>query len=108
MAGVRFRLASGDPETPVIGSAYDADSDIYWPIYGEVNSEREPLFHQLDVRVDKKFDFYDVIDVSVYLEVQNVYNRRNVEDYRYNYDYSKQTYLYGLPIIPSLGLKIEY
>ncbi len=107
-AGLRFRLASGNPATPVIGSVYDADSDIYWPIHGETNSDRLPLFHQLDVRVDKHFRIADTIDVSAYVDVQNVYNHRNVEAYRYSYDYSERVYLRGLPILPGLGLKLEY
>jgi len=107
-AGLRFRLASGDPDTPVVASAYDADSDIYWPVYGATNSDRLPLFHQLDLRVDKKLRFGDVIDAAVYVEVQNIYNRRNAEGYSYSYDYSHRNYFYGLPLIPSLGIKLEY
>lgn len=130
-AGVRFRLASGNPYTPVIDSVYDADSDIYMPVYGETNTGRLPIFHQLDVRVDKRWE-WKYLKVSVYLDVQNVYNRKNVEktmggtsinplmdaqnEYnqnsmagdQYNYDYTKRRYFYGLPILPSLGLKLEY
>ncbi len=107
-AGVRFRLVSGGPETPVIGSVYDADSDIYFPAYGRANSKRLPMFHQLDVRVDKNLVFYDVIKAAIYVDVQNVYNHKNVESYSYNYDFSERQYFYGLPILPSLGIKLEY
>jgi TonB family protein len=107
-AGVRFRLVSGNPETPVIGSVYDSDSDIYFPIYGTVNSRRLPMFHQLDVRIDKNLFFYDTIKAAIYLDVQNVYNHKNIEGYNYNYDYSERKYFYGLPLVPSLGIKLEY
>jgi hypothetical protein len=107
-AGARFRLVSGEPVTPVIAAAYDADSDLHWPVYGEPNSNRLPLFHQLDLRVDKHLRIENTLDVSIYVDVQNVYNRRNAEGYRYSYDYSRRVYLYGLPVLPSLGLKIEY
>ena len=107
-AGIRFRLVSGNPDTPVIGSVYDSDSDIYWPVWGAVNSTRLPLFHQLDLRVDKNIVIYNTIKAAIYVDVQNVYNHRNVEGYDYNYDYSERQYFYGLPIIPSLGLKLEY
>jgi TonB family protein len=106
-AGVRFRLVSGNPETPVIGSIYDADSDVYWPLYGEVNSERMPMFHQLDVRVDKNWTF-KYLKFGVYIDVQNVYNHKNVEGTNYSYDYKQKAYLVGLPLLPSLGLKLEY
>ena len=106
-AGVRFRLVTGNPNTPVVGTVYDSDSDIYWPMYGETNSTRLPMFHQLDVRVDKNWQFKHV-KFGVYIDVQNVYNQKNVEGYAYSYDYSEKVYFHGLPILPSLGLKIEY
>ena len=106
-AGVRFRLVSGNPETPILGSIYDADSDIYWPIYGETNSRRMPMFHQLDVRVDKNWTF-KYVKFGVYIDVQNVYNHKNVEGTNYSYDYRQKAYLVGLPLLPSLGLKLEY
>jgi hypothetical protein len=102
--GLRFRLAQGYPQTPVVGSVYDADCDQYQPIEGARNSQRLPWFHQLDLRVDKTFD-WDVFKLSVYLDVQNVYYQSNVESVGYNYDYTRQTYITGLPILPSLGIK---
>jgi len=105
--GVRFRLASGNPYTPVEGSIYDADSDTYSPLVGKTNSDRMPLFHQLDVRVDKKWQ-WRYLALTVYLDVQNVYNFRSVEAVAYNYDWSQKAYIRGLPILPSLGLKLEY
>jgi hypothetical protein len=102
--GLRFRLAQGYPQTPVVGSVYDADCDQYQPIEGPRNSQRLPWFHQLDLRVDKTFD-WDVFKLSVYLDVQNVYYQSNVESVGYNYDYTRQTYITGLPILPSLGIK---
>lgn len=106
-AGLRFRLVSGNPDTPVIGAAFDADSDKYWPMYGDVNSTRLPLFHQLDLRVDKKWSF-KYLKFSIYLDIQNIYNHKNSEGYMYNYDYSKRQYLNGLPVLPILGIKLEY
>ncbi|MDD5308045.1 MAG: TonB-dependent receptor [Deltaproteobacteria bacterium] len=106
-AGLRFRLASGNPDTPVTGAIYDGDSDLYVPSYGRTNSTRMPLFHQLDLRVDKRWQ-WDYLALAVYLDVQNVYNRKNPEGDMYNYDYTEKQYFYGLPIIPSLGLKVEY
>jgi hypothetical protein len=50
--GGRFRIVSGNPATPVIGSVFNASADRYDPIYGGVNTSRNPLFHQLDVRLD--------------------------------------------------------
>jgi TonB family protein len=107
-AGVRFRLVSGNPETPVVGSVFDADSDIYLPLFGPTNSRRLPTFHQLDVRVDKNWKLRRGIKLAVYLDIQNIYNQMNPEAYAYNYDYTERQYFNGLPVLPSLGVKIEY
>jgi hypothetical protein len=106
-AGLRFRLASGNPDTPVEGSIYDADADLYMPIFGRVNSHRLPAFHQLDVRIDKNWQL-KYLKLAVYVDVQNIYNQKNVEGYDYQYDYSNRVYFWGLPLVPSLGLKAEY
>lgn len=105
--GGRFRLVSGNPETPIIGSVYDASSGGYQPVQGGVNSARLPAFHQLDVRVDKKW-IYKRVSFTLYLDIQNVYNRQNVEFTNYAFDFSENAPVGGLPIIPSLGLKLEF
>jgi len=106
-AGIRFRLVSGNPNTPIEGAVFDSNSDTYWPLRGANNSTRLPTFHQLDVRVDKVWKFKRV-DYSAYLDIQNIYNHKNVEGYQYNYDYTERVYFYGLPILPSIGMKLEY
>ncbi|MCP4675907.1 MAG: TonB family protein [Deltaproteobacteria bacterium] len=106
-AGVRFRLVSGNPETPVTGAVYESDSDIYFPMYGETNSTRLSTFHQLDVRVDKKWT-WKYLKLAIYIEVLNVYNQKNAEGYEYNYDYTDRKFFYGLPILPNFGIKLEY
>ncbi|NMC72690.1 MAG: TonB-dependent receptor [Myxococcales bacterium] len=106
-AGFRFRVAQGFPRTPIAGSIFDADCDAYIGLPGERNSIRLPWFHQLDLRVDKTFD-WEVFKLSVYLDVQNVYYQQNVEALRYNYDYTLHTYTTGLPILPMLGLKGQF
>jgi len=99
----RWRLVTGNPETPIVGSVWNADTDSHVPVYGEPNSVRSDTFHQLDVRVDKEFIF-NAWRLGVYLDVINVYNRRNQEGTQYNYDYSESAPIAGLPIIPTLGI----
>lgn len=105
--GARYRLVSGNPTTPIIGGIYNANGGVYAAIEGEPLSERLPLFHQLDLRVDKTWD-YRVWKLSTYLDVQNVYYSQNVEGYAYNYNFTRKTPVTGLPIIPSLGLRAEF
>ena len=102
--GALFRLVSGNPNTPIVGSVYDALSDIYIPIDGRINSIRNPLFNQLDLRVQKEWIF-SKWKLALFLDIRNTYNRQNQEGLIYNYDFSQSTPLLGLPIIPSLGLR---
>ncbi|RME29377.1 MAG: hypothetical protein D6806_01525 [Deltaproteobacteria bacterium] len=90
--------------TPVVGSVFDADYDLYQRIPGEPNSMRLPLFHQLDLRADYTWAF-ESWALSVFLDVQNIYNHRAAEAVRYNYDATRQTYVEGLPVLPYLGIK---
>lgn len=100
--GARYRLTSGNPDTPIVGATYDADADRYRPI--REGEDRLPLFHQLDIRVDKRFVF-DTWLFEVYLDLQNAYWAENAEFYRYNYDYSERTAIGAIPILPTLGFK---
>lgn len=102
--GARLRLISGSPDTPVLGAKYLAGSDSYLPLYGAVNSERLPLFHQLDLRIDKVWTF-DAWSLDLYLDVLNLYNHRSIEGVQYSYDFSQSSFIGGLPIFPSIGLK---
>jgi TonB family protein len=104
--GTRFRLVSGEPTTAVLGRTFDARSGVYLPEYGAVNSERNPTFHQLDVKVEKAFHL-GALTLAPYLEVQNVYNAKNAEGYSYNYDYTKREQANGLGLFPNLGVRGE-
>ena len=59
------------------------------------------------MRVSKRFTF-GTTKAEVYVDVQNVTNRRNPEDIVYNYNYTKQGYITGLPILPVLGARVEW
>ena len=106
--GGRFRLTSGALYTPSTTGAYNATvgsqlAASAYPAYGS----RLPLFHQLDVRTDKTWDFQSW-KLSAYLDVQNVYYRKNAEGVSYNYNYTQSTLVSGLPILPSLGVRGEF
>ncbi|MEM1032658.1 MAG: TonB-dependent receptor [Myxococcota bacterium] len=108
-AGARFRLISGSPFTPVQrdpAAILATDGSEYIPLSGAPFSDRLPLFHQLDVRVDKTWQF-KAWALSTYLDVQNVYNRQAREGVSYNYNFTQEQFTMGLPILPSLGLRGE-
>jgi len=105
--GARFRYSSGFPRTPVVTALYDVKRDLYEPIFGKQNSIRIPDFVQGDARVSKRFTF-GTAKAEVYVDVQNVTNKRNPEDIVYNYNYSRQGYITGLPVLPVAGARFEW
>jgi TonB family protein len=105
--GARFRYVTGSPYTPKLGGVMDYDAGVYSPISSpDRNSSRLPAFQQLDVRVDKTWTFKN-FSLTVYADVQNVYNHKNVEAQGDNYNYSKTTPVYGLPLLPIIGIRGE-
>jgi TonB family protein len=105
--GSRFRYVTGQLYTPVSGAVFDADADSYAAISGPVNSSRVNAFHQLDIRIDKRW-VYESWMLNAYLDIQNVYNQANASSVEYNYDYSEEVPDTGLPIVPVLGLRGEF
>lgn len=110
--GARFRVVSGPLTTPVLTppslpAVFAADAGAYAVLQGAPFSRRLPLFHQLDMRVDKRWQFR-TWRLSAYLDVQNVYNNAAAEALVYNYNFSQEQFQTGLPIIPSLGVRGEF
>ena len=65
------------------------------------------MFHQLDIRIDKTWYFQEGVKMSAYLDVYNSYNQGNVEGVSYNYNSTLSTFATGVPILPSLGMRLE-
>lgn len=105
--GTRLRYISGNPKTPIIGAFYDSDNDVYIPQRGEIFSQRDKDFFQIDFRVDRKW-IYDTWILSYYLDVQNITGAKNQEGVQYSYDYSQKQEITGLPTIPTVGIKGEF
>jgi TonB family protein len=104
--GARFRLVSGNPYTAVQNGLFDAQTSSFMPISGPINGDRLPAFHQLDLRLDKTWTL-PIMQLTLYVDVQNVYNRQNAEFINYAYDYQSFSTINSLPIIPSIGFRIE-
>lgn len=104
--GARFRVVTGNPISPLVHQRDLArlDANAYSPMRGPFGSARRSTFHQLDVRIDKSFVF-DRWTLGVYLDIQNIYNARNVEgtitDYRFRQEYDVP----GIPFLPILGVR---
>jgi len=104
--GARFRYTTGAPRTPVIGS-FLAGNDEYDPIFGAHNSIRLPAFYQLDARLERSWVLRRA-KLNVFLDVQNVTNRKNPEEIIYNAQYTVRGYITGLPTLAVLGARLEF
>ena len=102
--GGRFQLYSGLPFTPATSAVLDSDRNVYMASYGAVNSERAPIHHQLDLRIDYSWA-WNAVAMTAFLDVENVYMNDSVVTYFYNYDFSQRSAFKSLPIIPSFGLR---
>ncbi len=78
--GARWRFLGGTPYTPfdVEESSLISNWDLRnQPIldYSQINAIRLPAFHQLDLRLDKKY-YFDKWNLNWYVDIQNAYNFR--------------------------------
>ena len=86
---------------------FDSDRNQYDPMYGAVNSQRDPSPNQLDLRVDHYWQF-PTWKLSAYLDVSNVYMNAPIQGWQYNENYTTRTAITGIPILPSLGVRGEF
>ncbi|MCK6591130.1 MAG: TonB-dependent receptor [Polyangiaceae bacterium] len=119
--GARFRLVSGNLITPTVcnvtqidcnpnrtNALFHAASGAYTPIpFSGPATERLPLYHALDVRVDKRWKFKSW-QLSMYLDIQNAYNNGNAEGVGYSYNYTQRQYVAGLTALPSFGIRADF
>ena len=64
--------------------------------------DRDKLVHR-----DKLFTFKRW-QLELYVDLLNAIHGKNPEDLQYNYDYTEETYIRGLPFIPSPGFQAEF
>ena len=102
--GARWRYTTGVPRALFSGSVFNSDQNTYEAIYTPDRTTRVDPFHQLDLRIERRW-VYETWILSAYLELQNAYNRANPEARQYNFDFTQSKAVSGLPIIPSLGLR---
>ncbi|HRI26545.1 MAG TPA: TonB-dependent receptor [Chitinophagales bacterium] len=79
--GARWRFSTGQPFTPT--DVATSSLIPVWDVAGRglpnftlLNTERNGVFHNLDVRVDKKW-FLKRWNLNLFLDVQNIYNFQN-------------------------------
>lgn len=105
--GARVRWTSGLPEPRVLGAVFDADRDVALTRVDGLNPGRLPDYFALDLRVAKRFRA-GPLRLQAVLDVLNVTNYQNVESRIYAWDRRRSVAVTGLPILPSIGLRVEY
>lgn len=126
-AGLRWHFGTGLPYTRPLGRyvyhLYEVVNDgrlAPWPMMageelhhvvalGARNAARYPAYHRLDVGVRRRFT-PRWGQVTALLEVLNVYNRKNVLFYFYQYDRSPPTRsgISMFPFLPTLGVEVTF
>jgi hypothetical protein len=127
-AGFKWRFVGGLPYTPydleksVLKEAWDANGQPYFD-YTRLNEKRFGAFHQLDLRVDKKY-FFDKWSLMFYVDIQNAYNfksdgqdyiirERNADGTFKLVDNGTKYVLDRIPnesgvILPTVGIMVEF
>jgi hypothetical protein len=126
--GLKWRFVGGLPYTPYdlekssIKQAWDSRGRAF-PDNSRFNSERLKEFHQLDIRIDKKY-FFTRWSLMFYLDIQNLYNYQadqpdyiiREQDETGNYILLDNKTRYKLKaiesssgtVLPTLGIMIEF
>ena len=74
-------------------------------IYSDVrNGGRLPYYHRLDISAQKTFELSENVNVEAVLSVTNAYNRDNI----FYFDRVLFERVDQLPIIPSIGIRLNY
>ncbi|RLD13300.1 hypothetical protein DRI50_07460, partial [candidate division KSB1 bacterium] len=115
--GFVFTYGSGTPCTPVLGKYANYTWDFHYneanyEIYNRIgakNSVRYPAYHRMDVSIRKKFELLGVVNYP-YLQIVNVYNRKNVLLYFWDHDAnpSKSVSVPMFPLLPTIGIDFEF
>ncbi len=98
-ASLRFRYATGNYYTP-----YNPDGTQNVEDY---LTKRFPNNHSLDLRVDRRWNF-DGWALITYIDVQNIYNRKNSSSIRWDYLEQKADSESSIGILPSIGISLEF
>ncbi|MBN2830229.1 MAG: carboxypeptidase-like regulatory domain-containing protein [Candidatus Cloacimonetes bacterium] len=102
----KWTYSGGVPFTPLNVSESELSGQGVLDM-SQVNEERYPAFHSLDLRIDKRF-FYKNTSLVIYTSVWNVYNRKNIASYYWNPFTDKKDTIYNWGMLPVIGIEYEF
>jgi len=101
---LRWRYLGGKPYTP---QTYDPYTQRWYiSAQQEINTERVPVYHRLDLMLVRRYIF-ESMNLVVFLDIQNTYNRDNIWDYAYAKDGKIET-VYQYKLFPVGGFVLEF
>ena len=112
----RWNFGTGFPYTPTSGyyeqinmidgilSDYISTNGNVAYLLGDINSNRLPSYHRLDVNIKHTIYISDRTEMKITGSITNVYNRQNI----FYVDRVKGEKVYQLPILPSIGVSITF
>ena len=103
--GVRFRFSTGRPYSPIDSTG---DATFGYQRTAEYNSLRLGPSHALDLRLDRRWPLGS-INLITYIDIQNIYDRRNPEAPRWNPRLrAAESPEAAIGILPSIGVSAEF
>ncbi len=107
--GAKWQYMSGVLYAPLEGRELYTNprtkKTIWQPIYGAL--KRTAPYHRLDLSLRKSMRIYGW-KLGIILEVWNLYNRENVLQVRYDSGFTKVEPNFQLPIVPFIGVTLEF
>ena len=98
-ASLKFRYSTGKPYTP-----YNSDGTQN---VDDINTLRLPVNNSLDVRVDKRW-FFEKWTLITYVDIQNIYNRKNVVGISWDQRTQSPEFNESIGILPSIGISVMF
>jgi len=106
--GGRWQYSTGMPYTKIDGAIYNSETDSYLPLYSRhIDGVRKPPFHQLDIRLDKRWVFNTWL-FDAYLDLQDVYWYQYPFGYEYNFNYTQRREISYPTFIPTVGAEFRF
>ena len=126
----KWTYQTGQPFTPILGyytENFPPSENTYEVIPGGRNSERFPNYHRLDIGAIRHYN-YKGYKIDLFIQVINAYWRKNPFNQRYIFGNSEngidddgdgtidnaaedspiKKELYGFPLLPTIGVKIDF
>ncbi|MCS7229331.1 MAG: TonB-dependent receptor [Candidatus Kryptonium sp.] len=107
--GVKPRIFVSDTAVKIMTIRNKVVLDLDYGGFRNFLNSRKPPYHRLDVRITYNARFWGA-NWSFYLDVMNVYNRKNVVGYDFSISNGqiKRRPVTMLPILPTLGISVKF